>query len=90
MAAKVRPCLIVTPPPTANDLDVYTIIAHTTAVRGSRWEMSIPKSFLHSEGAFDVQRVATVPSVKLERRRGVLSEQEVASVLDLLAQRLNL
>ena len=31
MAAKVRPCLIITPQPRGDDLEVFTVVAHTTA-----------------------------------------------------------
>lgn len=90
MAAKVRPCLILTPPPHHDDLDVFTVVAHTTAVRGSRWEISIPKPCLNDDGAFDVQRVATVASVKLERKLGELSSVEMDGILDLVAERFGL
>ena len=90
MAAKVRPCLILTGPPRHDELDVYTVIAHTTAPRGNRWEIQIPKSFLDAEGVFDVQRVATVASIKLERKLGTLTEPEMNQVLNVLAERLNL
>ena len=63
MAAKVRPCLILTPQPKSDKLDVFTVIAHTTARRGSQWEMTISKPFLDDQGAFDTQRVATVAKV---------------------------
>jgi mRNA interferase MazF len=36
MAAKVRPCLILTSQPKSDELDVYTVVAHTTAPRGNR------------------------------------------------------
>jgi mRNA interferase MazF len=90
MAAKVRPCLILTPQPHGDDLEVFTVVAHTTAVRGSRWEISVPKYFLDTEGAFDVQRIATVASVKLERKLGELTRTEMDLVLDRLAERLSL
>lgn len=90
MAAKVRPCLVLTPRPQRDDLDVFTVIAHTTAVRGSRWELSIQKPYLDDDGAFDVQRVATVAAVKLERKLGELSSGEMNNVLDLLAERLGI
>ena len=88
MAAKVRPCLIVTPQPRGDDLEVLTVVAHTTAIRGNRWEVPIPKPFLDSKGAFDVQRIATVASVKLERKLGELTSAEMDLVLDRLAERL--
>ena len=87
MQAKVRPCLILTPPPKDDELAVATVVAHTTSLRGNRWEISIPKTFLH-EGAFDVQRIATVATVKLERRLGELTAQEFETVLNRLAERL--
>jgi mRNA interferase MazF len=90
MAAKVRPCLVLTSQPRGEDLDVYTVMAHTTALRGSRWEVSVNKSFLDDEGAFDVQRLATVASVKLERRLGELARSEFDDVHDRLAERLGL
>jgi mRNA interferase MazF len=88
MAAKVRPCLILTPQPRGDDLEVYTVVAHTTAIRGNRWEVAVPKPFLDSEGAFDVQRIATVASVKLERKLGELTSGEMDLILDRLAERL--
>jgi mRNA interferase MazF len=87
MVAKVRPCLILTDGPKGDDLDVFTVVAHTTACRGSHWEISIEKPFLDNEGAFDVQRIATVASVKLERKLGTLSPVEFDTVLDKLAER---
>jgi mRNA interferase MazF len=90
MAAKVRPCLILTPAPKSEELDVFTVIAHTTALRGSRWEMAFPKPFLDEEGAFDMQRVATVARVKLERKLGELTAGELDGILDRLAERLGM
>ncbi len=90
MAAKVRPCVVLTRPPRGNELDVFTVVAHTTARRGNRWEVRIPKSFLDDESAFDVQRIATVASAKLERRLGELTSAELAMILDLLAERLGI
>jgi len=87
MAAKVRPCLIVTPQPHGEDLDTHTVVAHTTAGRGSRREIPIPKPYLDAKGTFDVQRIATVASVKLERKPGELTRAEMDSIPDRLAER---
>jgi len=46
MAAKVRPCLLITDFPADDELALITVIPHTTAVRGNRWELAIPKPFL--------------------------------------------
>jgi mRNA interferase MazF len=90
MAAKVRPCLILTAQPKGNELDVFTLLAHTTARRSSRWEIGIPKPFLDDQGVFDMQRLATVASVKLERKLGELTTSELDSILDRLAERLGM
>ena len=91
MAAKVRPCLVLTPPPTSDDeLNVFTVVAHTTSRRNSRWEVPVQKSFLDGEGAFDVQRVATVAAVKLERKLGELGRAEFDTVLERLKERLGI
>jgi len=90
MAAKVRPCLILTAQPKSNELDVFTVIAHTTSRRGNRWEIGIPKSFLDDQAVFDMQRIATVASVKLERKLGELTNSELDSILDRLAERLGM
>jgi mRNA interferase MazF len=59
MVAKVRPALLLTGSPADDELDLVTVLLHTTALRGNRWELSIPKPFLKS-GAFHLQQVQTV------------------------------
>jgi len=90
MAAKVRPCVILTPHPKSNELDVFTVLSHTTSSRGNRWEIGISKPFLAAEGVFDVQRIATVARVKLERKLGELTQDELNTILDRLAERLGM
>jgi mRNA interferase MazF len=89
MAAKVRPALLLTGNPADDELDLVTVLLHTTSLRGNRWELSIPKSFL-KPGAFHLQQVQSVPTVRLERRLGVLNETEMNQVLDALAERLRI
>src|SRR5450755_2645391 len=89
MAAKVRPALLLTGAPADDELDLVTVLLHTTALRGNRWELSIPKSFL-KPGAFHLQQIQSVPTVRLERKLGVLTEAEMNQVLDALAERLNI
>lgn len=59
MAAKVRPALLLTGAPDPDELDLVTVVLHTTAVRGNRWEFSVPKPFL-KPGAFHLQQIQTV------------------------------
>src|SRR5580704_1123305 len=86
-AAKVRPALLLTGTPADDELDIVTVLLHTTALRGNRWELSIPKPFL-KPGAFHIQQVQTVSTVKLERRLGGLTGDEIKRVREALSKRL--
>jgi len=86
MAAKVRPALLLTGNPADDELDLVTVLLHTTALRGNRWELNIPKSFL-KPGVFHLQQVQTISTVKLERRLGALTAEEVRQVRDALSTR---
>ena len=88
MAAKVRPALLLTGTPEEDELDIVTVLLHTTALRGNRWELSIPKPFL-KPGAFHLQQVQTISTVKLERKLGALNAEEMKRVRAALAQRLS-
>lgn len=46
LAAKVRPCLMLSEYPADDELALMILIPHTTAVRGNRWEFNLPKPFL--------------------------------------------
>jgi len=37
MAAKTRPCVVLTDAPGEQDVDVFTVVFHTTKLRGNRW-----------------------------------------------------
>ena|ERR1039457_3960452 len=89
LAAKVRPALLLTGNPADEELDLITVLLHTTSLRGNRWELSVPKPFL-KPGAFHLQQIQSVPTVRLERRLGILIEAEMNKVLDALADRLHI
>jgi mRNA interferase MazF len=84
MVAKVRPCLLLTDYPADDELALITILPHTTALRGPRWELSLPKPFL-KPGAFHLQQVQSVSVSRLERRLGALSSEEWSLVQDRLS-----
>jgi len=81
--------LLLTGSPADDELDVVTVPLHTTALRGNRWELDIPKPFL-KPGAFHLQQVQTVSTIKLERRLGSLSADEMKGVLTAVSDRLRL
>jgi mRNA interferase MazF len=89
MAAKVRPALVLTQNPASEELDLVTLLLHTTALRGNPWELNIPKTFL-KPGAFHLQQIQSVSTIKLERRLGSLTAEEMNRVLDALGNRLGI
>jgi mRNA interferase MazF len=86
LAAKVRPALLLTGEPESDELDLVTVLLHTTAVRGNRGELNMPKPFL-KPGAFHFQQVQTISTVELERKLGVLTSVEMARVREALRRR---
>jgi mRNA interferase MazF len=89
LAAKVRPCLLLTDFPADDELALMTVVPHTTAVRGNPWEHACKKSFL-KEGAFHLQQVQSVSIARLVRRLGVLGDDEMAKIAERLGNRLGL
>ncbi len=89
MVAKVRPCLLLTDYPADDELALVTVLPHTTALRGNRWELALPKPFL-KPGAFHLQQVQSVSVARLERRLGVLTGEEWTAVQNRLAEYLGL
>src|SRR5439155_26909480 len=79
LAAKVRPCLVLSVPTDPRDRVLVTVVAHSTSVQGTRFEVDVKARFLKS-GVFDAQQVLTVPQVKLVRRLGDLSADQLALV----------
>jgi mRNA interferase MazF len=83
LAAKVRPCLVLSIPTQDEDRALITVLAHTTSPRESRFEVKIKVNFLHA-GVFDAQNLVTIPRAKLIRKLGVLSPQHLVAIEDLV------
>jgi mRNA interferase MazF len=81
MAAKVRPCLVLSVPTDPLDRALVTVVPHTTSVLGTRFEVDIPVPFL-KPGVFDVQQVVTVAQARLIRRIGDLTPVEFTLIED--------
>jgi mRNA interferase MazF len=79
IAQKVRPALVISRPFEDTDRALIGVIPHTTAVRGSQFEVHIPAPFL-SEGAFLVQGIQAVPPKYFLRRLGVLTPEQLRSI----------
>ena len=79
LAAKVRPCLVLSVPTDPQDWVLATLVPCTTSVQGTRFEVDIKAPFL-KPGVFDAQQVLTVPQVKLVRKLGDLSPAQATLV----------
>jgi len=89
LAAKVRPCLLLTDFPADDELALVTVVPHTTAIRGNKWEHVCEKNFLQ-RGAFHLQQVQSVSIAKLVRRLGALDDNEMTRIAEALRRRLAL
>ena len=80
IAAKVRPCLIISVPAIEeNERALVALLSHTTSPRGSRFEVQVKTRFL-KPGVFDAQSLVTVPRAKLIRRLGTLLDAQLVLV----------
>ncbi|MFN8489705.1 MAG: type II toxin-antitoxin system PemK/MazF family toxin [Caldilineaceae bacterium] len=79
LAAKVRPCLVLSIPADSQDRALATLIPHTTSARGSGFEVEIKVNFLRT-GVFDAQNLVTVPEAKLLRKLGVLNSTQLEAI----------
>ena len=79
LAAKVRPCVVLSVPIEESDRSLVTLVPHTTALRQSRFEITASPRFLRP-GAFDAQGIVTVPTVRLMNRLGTLSTEQIRAV----------
>jgi mRNA interferase MazF len=80
MTAKVRPAVICNTPFRDNERALFTIVPHTTALRGGRFEVAIDVPWLEN-GAFDVQGLRPVPGSVLVRRLGALNQSQTETIL---------
>jgi mRNA interferase MazF len=76
---KVRPALVISIPFADTDRALIGVVPHTTAARGSQFEVSVPTRFL-AEGAFLVQGVQALPPKYFLRRLGVLAPEQLQLV----------
>jgi mRNA interferase MazF len=76
---KVRPALVISIPYGDTDRALIGVIPHTTATRGSPFEIPVPTRFLEA-GAFLVQGIQALPPKYFLRRLGVLTPDQLRQV----------
>ena len=89
LAAKVRPALVLSDYPADEELALLVVIPHTTAVRGNRWELALPKAFLQ-KGVFHLQQIQPISLARFDLKLGSLMADEFKKVKATLVQLLNL
>ena len=89
LAAKTRPCVLLTDSPKPEDLALVVVVPHTTVVRGSSWEFPCPKQFLQ-QGVFHLQQIRAAPEAYLVRKLGVLTQAEMEDMSKKLREKLRL
>jgi mRNA interferase MazF len=83
VVAKVRPALVVSIPYAEADRVLIGVIPHTTATRGSQFEVIVKAAFL-DEGAFLVQGIQAFPPKYFMRRLGILTPPQLRNIEDIL------
>ncbi len=90
LSAKVRPALILSDYPADDELALRVVVPHTTALRGNRWELDVPKPFLKAPGIFHLQQIQPISLARFESRLGGLTPDEFKLVKEALIRLLNL
>ena len=75
--------MVISAPYGETDRALIGVIPHTTAVRGSQFEVSIPTRWL-SQGAFLVQGIQALPPKYFLRRLGKLTPEQMQLVEEAL------
>jgi mRNA interferase MazF len=89
LAAKVRPALVLNVPFLDTERALYAIVPHTTAPRGTRFEVNVTVAGLET-GTFDVQGLRSVPASVLVRHRASLTSDQLTQIEPVVKQWLGL
>lgn len=79
MAAKVRPCLVVSTRIGDVDRALLCLVPHTTSTRQTEFEAVVNAGFL-KPGAFDAQGLVTAPARYAIRQLGSLTREQMQIV----------
>jgi len=79
MVAKVRPVLILSVAFGEHDYALFHAVPHTTAVRGSQFEVPLNVPWLEP-GVFNIQGTQSIPRSNLLRHLGSLNASQLALV----------
>lgn len=81
MIAKVRPVLVLNVPFGDEDYALPHVAPHTTAFRGSHFEVAMAAPWL-KRGVFNIQGSLPIPRSNFPRHLGTLNEDQLAQIKD--------
>lgn len=88
--AKIRPCVILNVPIQAHERTLIAVVPSTTSISGTRFELSLKAKCLRSDSVLDAQQVGTHPQVRLVRKIGDLTSDQLLLVESAVKDRLGL
>jgi mRNA interferase MazF len=91
LAAKTRPVVIVSPEDPDAPRALAICVPLTTQSRNSPYEVQIPKlGFLNAISVANVQGIASIPAIRLERKLGKLPDETMSEIRRALSFALDL
>jgi mRNA interferase MazF len=91
MAAKVRPCVVVSVSLPDRQRNMSVVVPMTTEIRGGECEVRFPKpAWLRQESVVNVLGIAGVDNSKIERRLAAFSADKLVEVEAVLKRLLRL
>ena len=91
MAAKVRPCVVVSVSKPDNNRNMAVVVPMTTEIRGGECEIRFPKPvWLRQESVVNVLGIAGVDNAKIERRLAAFPADKMSEIESVLKRMLGL
>ena len=91
MAAKVRPCVVVSIPNPDSQRNMSVVVPMTTEIRGGESEVPFPKpAWLRQESVVNVLGIAGVDNAKIERRISAFPADKMLAIESVLKRLLGL
>jgi len=91
MAAKVRPCVVVSVSQPDRQRNLSVVVPMTTEIRGGECEIRFPKpAWLRQESVVNVLGIAGVDDAKIERRISAFPADKMVEIETMLKRMLGL
>lgn len=87
---KVRPCVVLSIPTQPHERTLLGYVPCTTQITGTRFEVDVKAKFLDPNSVVDAQQIGAVSKVKLMRRIGILTSDQLLLVAAAVKQWLGL